>query len=129
MRLYDNAWPEISDLQRRWTAYLKVAVKRARAVYISQLQKVRTMEVALTNQDGGDAYPEALVSDFDEKHQFHSDLKLVLQQLPEQTQRIVYRRIFGEKTFVTISRELHIKEGTVKAIYYKAMQDIRRRIV
>lgn len=61
--------------------------------------------------------------------QMISQILTELAQLPFESQQIVRLKVYGEQSFLDISKELSLAEGTVKSKYYAAMKTIREKVM
>lgn len=134
MRHFYDSNNEISSLQKRWTTYLQIAIRHKRADYLRKLISIIETEVELpggeddnTYLPGSNSYTE-MTKDHDDPENYillRHDISGSLLRLPVSSRQIVFCKIFEGKTFRAIAKELCMKEGTVKTLFYKALEEMR----
>ncbi len=117
--------------QNRFTAYVTIAVQRRKKDYMSQLKKYRdTMctleeadlqETAQTEDMAGEGLPVLM------RLQNESLLQALL-TLGEREKYVVLNCALEKKTFAELSLELGLSYKGVAAIYYRAIQKVRKRM-
>ena len=117
---YNNGSTDEQTIQNRFTAYLKVSVNHHRTQYIHRLRRQQQQEVPLEDSDAIQADSEHSLPD--------AQLRAVLSQLPERTQLVLLEHILGDKPLIQIARELDMPYPTVKAIYRRALEKLRKEL-
>jgi len=117
--IYNDGSLEEHIVQNRFTAYLRTAAKHHRAGYIQNLRQ-QQREIPWEEIDALPVEMEFALPD--------SQLHTVLSQLHGQVQTIVLEHILGDKSLVQLARELDMPYPTVKAIYRRALDKLRKEL-
>ena len=129
MRQRNNGQSEAEKLQNRFTSYLVTAVNRRRKDYMNQRSRRICMESYLED--------EAWYLEFDK--QLHSNLPLLLQlendalvsalkQITERERHVFLSHVLEDKGFEELATELGITYKGAAAVYYRALQKIKKKI-
>ncbi len=117
-------------VQNRFTAYLKVAIAHQKAKYLIRLSEQRNLELSydehaeiLNNLQTGneDTYFQDEIED--------EQLCRALNKLKERDRRIVFQRAVSGESFVKIAMDMGLKYVTVKAIYRRTLEKIRKEML
>ena len=125
----NNGQSEAEKLQNRFTSYLVTAVNRRRKDYMNQRSRRICMESYLED--------EAWYLEFDK--QLHSNLPLLLQlendalvsalkQITERERHVFLSHVLEDKGFEELATELGITYKGAAAVYYRALQKIKKKI-
>ena len=121
MRSDDNENPENQVVQNRFTAYLKVSINHHRTQYMQRLCRQQRQEVPIDDPDAFPVDAEFAVPD--------TQLRTALSRLRGQAQTILLEHILGDKSLVQLARELDMPYPTVKAIYSRALEKLRKELL
>lgn len=118
-------------LRNRFTAYLLTAIQRRRKDYLQHLMK--NMEIGgLLESREGDEYYDIEDEELAEMPLMmkleNQELLLALQQLGERERYVLLNRVLEEKSFEMLSLELGLTYKGVSAIYYRAVQKVKKRM-
>lgn len=127
----NNGKEEVEKLQNRFTAYLVTAVRRKRAAYMNQRNKLIQMEYA-TERDNWN-YQESVYHDMLEElpllmHLENDRLFYALKYLNERERYIFLERVLNEMSFEELASELGLSYKGVAAIYYRTVQKIKKQM-
>lgn len=117
-------------IQNRFTAYLKVSISHLKAKYLSGLHERQTLELSyeerteLLNQIQNCHEDTYFSEEIEDKQLSHA-----LDKLKERERLIVFRRAVFEESFIKIAKDSGLKYVTVKTIYRRALEKIRKEIL
>lgn len=118
-------------LQNRFTAYLLVAIRRKKAEYSEKRARAESAEQAMETDrlfalrcEGEEHWLEQYM----ESQSIRSAVLYALQQLQEKEQRIVLEHLLLAWTFSKIAIAHGMQYKTAAAVYYRAIQKIRREL-
>ncbi|MCH1952289.1 hypothetical protein MCJ35_24060 [Enterocloster sp. OA13] len=135
-----------SSVQNRFTAYLMSAVKHKRINYMDKKRRIKEYENGSPDMllksctDFQEEYHRYLierspwsydaVSDVDELVKALDETKLIksILGLKKRDQDILIARVFQEKEFAAIGRELGITEKQAEMAYYYIIRKIRKEL-
>lgn len=127
----NNGQEEAEKLQNRFTAYLVTAVRRQRAAYMNQKNKLVQMEYLAENESRH--FQECMSNDiFDELPllmQLENDrLFYALKYLNERERYVFLERVLNEVSFEELAAELGLSYKGVTTIYYRTVQKIKKQM-
>ena len=117
---YNNGSLEDHAVQNRFTAYLKVSVNHYKARYVRRLRQQQQQELYMED-------PDTLSADMNLSLP-GTQLHAALAQLRGHAQTILLEHILGDKSLVQLARELDMPYPTVKAIYRRALEKLRKEL-
>ena len=126
----NNGTDDDNIVQNRFTAYLKTAIAHQKAKYLAGLSEQKKLELSYDEhaeilnslQTGSeDTYLSDEIGD--------EQLCHALNKLKERDRIIVFRRAVSGESFVKIALDMRIKHVTVKAIYRRSLEKIRKEIM
>ena len=115
----NNGSSEDQIVQNRFTAYLKVSVNHHRSRYIKCKYQQQQQEIPLEDPDTLSADTIILPD---------AQLYAVVSHLRDQAQTIVLEHILADKPLVQLAQELDMPYPTVKAIYRRALEKLRKEL-
>lgn len=118
-------------LQNRFTAYLFSAVQRRRAQYIDEevkAQKISSLMEETTMDNSFDLEKIALADMPLYMRLQNEKLLLALSQLTERERYVYFSRTLDERDFEELGAELGLSYKGVAAIYYRAIQKIKKKM-
>jgi len=119
---------EKNAVQNRFTAYLKVALRHNRMRYIRKIETQRRVEMAYLEQDGllpelylTDPYVELFADEVD-------DVRLLqaLSVLHKRERTVLIQHVLQGRSLKAIATEADMPYPTVKSLYRRAIQKIRK---
>ena len=127
----NNGKEEVEKLQNRFTAYLVTAVRRKRAAYMNQRNKLIQMEYAAELDNWN--YQAGVYHDMFEElpllmHLENDRLFYALKYLNERERYIFLERVLNEMSFEELAAELGLSYKGVAAIYYRTVQKIKKQM-
>lgn len=127
----NNGKEEVEKLQNRFTAYLVTAVRRKRAAYMNQRNKLIQMEYAAERDNWN--YQAGVYHDMFEElplfmHLENDRLFYALKYLNERERYIFLERVLNEVSFEELAAELGLSYKGVAAIYYRTVQKIKKQM-
>lgn len=127
----NNGKEEVEKLQNRFTAYLVTAVRRKRAAYMNQRNKLIQMEYAAERDNWN--YQAGVYHDMFEElpllmHLENDRLFYALKYLNERERYIFLERVLNEMSFEELAAELGLSYKGVAAIYYRTVQKIKKQM-
>lgn len=127
----NNGQTEDEILRNRFTSYLMIAIQRRRKDYLQHL--IRNMEItglmdSIETDELYDIEKDALVEMPLMMKLENQDLLQALQMLGERERYVLFNRALEEKSFEILSMELGLTYKGVSAIYYRALQKMRKRM-
>lgn len=126
----ENTGKEQDIIQCRFTAYLKVSVSRQRSQYLAKLHERQNIELfyeehtEVLNQIQYCSQETFLQDEIEDVR-----LSDVLNKLKERDRSIVFRRAVFAEPFIKIAADMGLKYVTVKAIYRRALEKIRKEML
>lgn len=130
MRFRCSSRDDSDIIQNRFTAYLLAAVRNKREAFLQKRLQVDLHEylVDLPNahfeeSDFAEEYFPSLKNSFD-----NDALEQAFNQLGERERFVLFARILEEKSFTELASELGLTYKGTAAIYYRAIQKLRKRI-
>lgn len=121
---------EVEILQNQFTAYISIAVQRRRNDYVQQTIRQQKAECLVEDIGAEQEYSEQEI--FDELPllmQLENDALLyALKEINERERYVFLSRVLDEKNFETLADELGLGYKGVAAIYYRAIQKIKKRM-
>jgi len=131
MRFWNDGKDEANMVQNRFTKYLMVSVHRKKSAVLQDRRKIRNME---DSTDDWEALPGIAVEE-DYAQQVSSPLDFestaltrALAQLKERERYIFFAHILDEKGFSDLAAELGMGYKGVAAVYYRAIEKIKREM-
>lgn len=131
MRFWNDGKDEANMVQNRFTKYLVVAVHRKKSAVLQGRRKIQDSE---SFTDDWDALPGIAVEE-DYAQQVSSPLDFentaltrALAQLKERERYIFFAHILDEKGFSDLAAELGMGYKGVAAVYYRAIEKIKREM-
>ena len=118
-------------LQNKFTAYLLSAVQRRKALYIDSLMKAQQISSLIeeTTMDCNFDLDKEALQDLPLYMRLQNEkLYFSLAQLSERERYVFFNRALDEKTLDELSAELGLSYKGVAAIYYRAIQKIKKRM-
>lgn len=135
MKNFRNDGSEQYTIQNEFTAYLQIAIRRAKARYLSKQNFVLRHEIAKDSQQMSDTSQEqgrvAHLNSADfielgiERIELTILLTEMLSQLSEREVAILKGKVFDERTFDELATRLELDISTVKSIYYRSLKKLR----
>ena len=117
-------------IQYRFTAYLKTSIAHQKAKYLAGLLDRQRLEISY------DEHAEILsrLQDGDEDTYLRNEiddeqLARALNRLKERDRIIVFRRAVSGESFVKIALDMRMKYVTVKAIYRRSLEKLRKEML
>lgn len=133
-----SIYGEDGDLQNQFTAYLVRAVQRKRREVIHKQIRRQEMEVVTDLQEYWDSIgsrsiqPEEMAdyitTSFQEMSFENVRLEHALQKISERDRYVLFAKIIEERSLEEIAVELGIGYKGLAAIYYRAIQKIRKEM-
>ena len=133
-----SIYGEDRDLQNQFTAYLVRAVQRKRREVIHKQIRRQEMEVVTDLQEYWDSIgsrsiqPEEMAdyitTSFQEMSFENVRLERALQKISERDRYVLFAKIIEERSLEEIAVELGIGYKGLAAIYYRAIQKIRKEM-
>jgi sigma-70, region 4 len=117
-------------IQCRFTAYLKTSVSHQRSRYLAKLHERQNIELfyeeytEVLNQIQYCSQETYLQDEIEDAR-----LSDVLNKLRERDRSIVFRRAVFAEPFIKIAEDMGLKYVTVKAIYRRALEKIRKEML
>lgn len=118
------------EIQKRFTAYVKEAMRNTRSTYYRKKMIKEEREVSL------DLFDSSLITDMEDiVDEFFSlnmdfldnmELRSALQKLSRKDILIIQLRILSDYSYFEIGKALNMKESTVRTRYFRAIQLIRK---
>ena len=114
----------------RFTAYLQAAISNSVNNYFRERQRQLSTEQAYSAQFFIDAEIEVCIDshDFSTAITEKDVLDRALNILDARQRYILYQHIFAGKSFTEIGAELKLKYKAVAALYYRALQKLKREL-
>ena len=114
----------------RFTAYLQTAISNSVNEYYRERQRQLATEQAYSAQFFIDAEIEVCIDphDFSTAISENDLLDRALSILDARQRYILYQHIFDGKSFTEIGSELKLKYKAVAALYYRALQKLKREL-
>lgn len=118
-------------LRNRFTAYITSAVRRHRAAYIQKVQK-HQLEISLIDamlEDTPVNMEEKAMADVPLLMKLENDsLARAMLQLSDRERQVFMARVLEERSFESLAEELGLGYKGVSAIYYRAIQKIKKHM-
>ena len=128
MTSYKDQHGEEYAIQYRFTAYLKASIAHQKAKYLSKLYNRQNQELSYEEHaelfDKMQRREDKYFSD----ESGNDQLKYALDRLKERERMIVFRRVLANESFIKIATDMGIAHVTVKAIYRRALEKIRKEM-
>lgn len=118
-------------LRNKFTAYLLSAVQRRKALYIDSLvkaQQISTLIEETVTDDTFDLEKEALQGIPLYMRLQNEKLFWSLSHLTERERYVFFNRALDERSFEELAAELGLSYKGVAAIYYRAIQKIKKKM-
>lgn len=121
-------------LQNHFTSYVSTAIQRRRNEYIQQMMRQQTSEyltesLTLETSEWERQMEQEFFGELPLLAQLENDALLcALKAISERERYVFLSRILDEKSFETLAEELGLGYKGVAAIYYRAIQKIRKRM-
>lgn len=116
-------------LQNRFTAYITSAVQRYRAAYIQKAQK-HQQEISLIDamlEDKPVSMEEEAMADIPLLMKLENNsLAQAMLQLSDRERHVFMTRVLEERSFESLAQEIGLSYKGVSAIYYRAIQKIKK---
>lgn len=132
---YKKTIPENDNsLQNRFTAYLMTALHRKRYNVITSRIRHQEYEISMDLQDIPIVQSKEWVSDTRdivtiEQIEFQNDqLEQAIGSLNERERFVLFNRVLAERSFEDIAADLNLTYKGTAAIYYRAMQKIKKNM-
>lgn len=137
MRNFKNDGSEQFILQNQFTAYLQIAIRRAKARYLNKTRLItdtelsnNVLQMSSIPQTAGDAIFLPLSKSVksqtrDEQLDLGILMAEMLLQLSEREVTILKGKIFDELTFQELAARLGVDMNTVKSTYYRSLKKLR----
>ncbi|WP_101877364.1 sigma-70 family RNA polymerase sigma factor [Lachnoclostridium edouardi] len=130
----NNGRKENEVLQNHFTSYISTAIKRRRNEYIHQMARKQMVECLME-----DVVLESSEWDYHLEQEFFGKLPLMtqlkndalfyaLKEINERERHVFLSHVLDEKNFEILAKELGLTYKGVAAIYYRAVQKIRKRM-
>ena len=125
-----NEDKEQNIIQYRFTAYLKTSIAHQKAKYLAELLDRQRSEISYEEyaeilnrlQNGNeDTYLRNEIND--------DQLAHALNGLKERDRIVVFRRAVSGESFVKIAMDMRMKYVTVKAIYRRSLEKLRKEML
>lgn len=117
-------------VQNRFTAYLKISITHQKVKYLAGIYERQKQEISY------EEYLELfdMTQDSKEDTYFNNEigneqLSHALDKLRERDRLIVLKRAVSGESFVKIAADMGIEYVTVKAIYQRSLEKIRKEIM
>jgi RNA polymerase sigma factor (sigma-70 family) len=119
-------------VQNRFTAYLAAAVEHRRKRYINKLSQTRYREVCY--QDDCDIWNNCDPAGVDPDTLYENEisderLRLAIARLHEREQCILIQHAVNGNSLIRIAEEMAIPYPTVKSIYRRTLEKIRKELL
>lgn len=118
-------------LQNRFTAYITSAVQRHRAAYIQKVRRYQ-QEISLIDamlEDIPVNMEEEAMADIPLLMKLENDsLTHAMVQLSDREQYVFMTRVLEKRSFESLAQELGLSYKGVSAIYYRAIQKIKKHM-
>lgn len=130
----NNGRDEGEVLQNHFTSYVSTAVQRRRNEYIQQMMRQQASEclsenLALESSEWEYQLEQELFGELPLLAQLENDALLyALKEISERERHVFLSRVLDEKSFEALAKELGLGYKGVAAIYYRAIQKIRKRM-
>lgn len=121
-------------LQNHFTSYISTAIKRRRNEYIYQMARMQMVEclmedVILESSEWDNHLEQEFFSKLPLLPQLKNDaLFYALKEINEREWHVFLSHVLDEKNFEILAKELGMTYKGVAAIYYRAVQKIRKRM-
>lgn len=124
----NNGQEETEKIQNRFTAYLVTAVRRKRAAYMNQKNKLIQMEYLSENESWH--YQADISSDIFEElpllaHLKNDRLFYALKYLNDRERYVFLERVLSETSFEELAAEMGLSYKGVAAIYYRTVKKMK----
>ncbi|MGN1026977.1 MAG: RNA polymerase sigma factor [Faecousia sp.] len=124
---------EANIVQNRFTAYLTLAVKRRRAAVLQHRKAVNEHELPLDDflpflEESSEDPEERVLGTYLQFDLKDGALERAIKCLNERERYVFFSQALQERTFQELAQELNMGYKGVAAIYYRAIQKLRREI-
>ncbi len=124
---------ESNIVQNRFTSYLTVAVNRHRTAVLQRRKDVNEHELPLDDflPFVGESMADSEEQALNTYHQFELEdeaLEKAIKCLSERERYVFFSQALQERTFKELARDLDMGYKGVAAIYYRAVQKLRREM-
>lgn len=127
----NNGQNESDILQNQFTAYLMTAIQRRRDEYTRQMWKRLERECLTSEIQTEQGYnPEReILEELPLLLRLENDALLyALKEISERERHVFLSRVLDEKSFESLASELGLSYKGVAAIYYRAVEKIKKRM-
>lgn len=127
----NNGQNESDILQNQFTAYLMTAIQRRRDEYMRQMWKRLERECLTAEIQAEQSYdPEQeILEELPLLQRLENDALLyALKEISERERHVFLSRVLDEKSFESLASELGLSYKGVAAIYYRAVEKIKKRM-
>lgn len=130
----NNGRNENEVLQNHFTSYISIAIKHRRNEYIYQMARKQMVEclmedVVLKSSEGDYHLEQEFFGKLPLMTQLKNDaLFYALKEINERERHVFLSHVLDEKNFEILAKELGLTYKGVAAIYYRAVQKIRKRM-
>lgn len=129
MRKRNDGTDEVNAVQNRFTAYLVKAVQRQKYQYLKKLFQHQEQESIVDPMENPELWPEEvdMLTGLPPLAQIENQrLLYALVSLTERERYILLAHILDERNFTALAGELGLGYKGTAAIYYRAVQKVRR---
>lgn len=131
MKKKRSVWNRPCDSQNIFTAYLSKAVYRKRSEYIYRFERYQRFETQVEETFLVDLCDreELLIEGLPPEMQLEDEVLLsALAMLNVRERAVLFARVLEEKPFRQIAAQLETSTKGAAAIYYRALQKLRKRM-
>lgn len=128
----NNGQSESEILQNQFTAYLTTAVQRRRKEYIIQALRRQQIETLIEKPESKLEYDivEEIFEELPLLMRLENEVLLyALKELNERERNVFLERVLDDKGFEEMAVKMNISYKGVAAIYYRALQKIRKKMM
>lgn len=129
MRKRNDGTDEVNAVQNRFTAYLVKAVQRQKYQYLKKLFQRQEQESSIDPTETPEFWPEEvdMLAGLPPLAQIESQrLLYALMNLTERERYILLAHVLDERSFTTLAGELGLGYKGAAALYYRAVQKVRK---
>lgn len=131
MRKRNDGTDEVNAVQNRFTAYLVKAVQRQKYQYLKKLFQHQGQESSIDPTENPELWPEEvdMLAGLPPLAQIENQrLLYALVNLTERERYILLAHILDERDFTALAGELGLGYKGAAALYYRAVQKVRKSI-
>lgn len=114
----------VNALQNQFTAYLTMAVRRARGQYVRR--KIRQFQMEIAMEEIG--YLSIPVADGADKLAEIEALLMAMKAISERERYVLFARVLNGKDFSAIAVDLGMSYKGAASVYYRTIEKLRRML-